>query len=149
MKSLKYFIYLILLLMVFTFILPAGADEPPTFKIIVHTSNPVTALTKGQVYKFYIRKETKWENGGKVIPIDQTESSDVRKDFTKRVFDKSVQAMKNYWQQMIFSGRSLPPIELPSDNKILEYIASHQNAIGYVSSDTPLRDDIKVVEVIY
>jgi hypothetical protein len=44
-----------------------------------------------------------------------------------------VAAVKAYWQQRIFSGRGVPPPALDSDQAVLEYVASHPGAVGYVS----------------
>jgi hypothetical protein len=40
---------------------------------------------------------------------------------------------------MIFSGRSLPPPELGSDDEVLRYVLAHPGAIGYVSGAANLR----------
>ncbi len=47
--------------------------------------------------------------------------------------------MRSYWQQVIFSGRGLPPPELPDDAVVVAYVLSHRGAIAYVSGDAVVR----------
>jgi len=59
-----------------------------------------------------------------------------------------VEAVRRYWQQCIFSGRSVPPPELDSDEAIVRYVAKYRGAVGYVSADAKLGDrDVKVLAV--
>jgi ABC-type phosphate transport system substrate-binding protein len=64
-----------------------------------------------------------------------------------QVLGRDVATMKNYWQQSLFSGRGVPPIEQPSDEQVLSFVAQNQNAIGYVSADAPLPAGVKVIEI--
>ena len=41
--------------------------------------------------------------------------------------------MRSYWQQVIFSGRDVPPPELSGDGSVLEDVKIHAGAVGYVS----------------
>ena len=47
-------------------------------------------------------------------------------------------AVKSYWQQLIFSGRAIPPPELDSDEEVVRYVAKYPGAVGYVSGGSEL-----------
>jgi hypothetical protein len=47
--------------------------------------------------------------------------------------NRSVTAVRSYWQQVIFAGRDVPPPELPGDARVLEYVRQHSGGVGYVS----------------
>ena len=51
---------------------------------------------------------------------------------------RSPAAVRNYWQQRIFTGRGVPPPELASEEAVIKYVTDHPNAIGYVSGAAPL-----------
>jgi len=57
----------------------------------------------------------------------------VRRRFSEQVLNRSVTAVRSYWQQIIFSGRDVPPPELGGDAEVLEFVKKHVGAIGYVS----------------
>jgi hypothetical protein len=54
--------------------------------------------------------------------------------------------MVAYWQQQIFSGRGVPPLELSTETAVVEYVRAHPGAVGYVSAGADIRG-LKVVEV--
>jgi hypothetical protein len=62
------------------------------------------------------------------------------------VLQRSVAAVKAYWQQRIFSGRGVPPPELDSEERVVVYVLEHEGAVGYLSQVTDAKD-AKVVAV--
>lgn len=127
----------------------AGAPAPPdtAYRVVVHTSNPTTALPREQVAKFFLKKTTAWANGVLVVPVDQGESSPVRREFSKRVLKKDVQAVKGYWQQLIFTGRGVSPVEKASDAEVMAFVAANPGGIGYVSSSAKLGAGLKAIQI--
>ena len=113
----------------------------------MHASNPIGSITREEASKLFLRKATKWTSGAEVVPVDQPEGSDTRAAFTKAVLKKSVSAVKVYWQQQIFSGRGVPPSEKPTDADVVAFVRANPNAIGYVSSSTPVSGPVKIVSV--
>jgi hypothetical protein len=86
-------------------------------------------------------------DGSPVLPVDLLQGSPVRASFSKEIHDRGVEAVKAYWQQVIFSGRGVPPPEEESGTAVVEYVRSHPGAIGYVSVRTPLGEGVKVLKV--
>jgi hypothetical protein len=60
--------------------------------------------------------------------------SEVRRAFSQEVLRRTPGAVRAYWQQAIFSGRSVPPPELDSDAAVVAYVLRSPGAIGYVSA---------------
>ena len=118
-------------------IMPKMAFGDDSFKIIVHPGVKETSLTKVVLKQIFLKKTTQWQDGQWIKPIDQKKSSKVRQAFTKAVHGRSVSAVKNYWQQRIFSGRGVPPLEKSTDAQIVSYVLTHPGAIGYVSVGAP------------
>jgi hypothetical protein len=48
-----------------------------------------------------------------------------------------VSEVKSYWQQQIFSGRSVPPVEKASDAAVVKFVEATAGAVGYVAPDAP------------
>jgi len=135
-----------LIMILVAILLPQAAFGGDSFKIIVHPSVKETSLTKVALMHIFLKKTTKWQDGQWIKPIDQTKSAKVRQAFTKAVHGRSVSAVKNFWQQRIFSGRGVPPLEKASDAQIVSYVLSHPGAIGYVSVNAPI-GDAKVITI--
>lgn len=120
-----------------------GGDAP--FKLIVNASNPVASLSKEQAAKLFYRKQRAWPSGEVVVPVDLAEQAAVRKAFSTRVLGKDAGAMKGYWQQMIFTGKGVPPIEKASEAEAVAFVAATPGAVGYVAPGTPLPAGVKSV----
>ena len=129
-------------------VLAASASaQDESFRVIVNSSNPAGSLRSAHVSDLFKGKNRRWDHGVAAAPVDQSVSSSVRASFSKSIHHKSVGAVKSYWQQMIFSGRGVPPIELRSDAEVVAYVQQNQGAIGYVSGSASL-NQVKVVEIL-
>lgn len=121
----------------------AAAD----FKIVVNASNPIETAKAAELGQLFLKKDTRWDSGATVEPVDQASGSAVRASFSKVAHGKSVNAVTSYWQRQIFSGRATPPPELSSDAEVLSFVRSHPWAIGYVSASASVGDGLKVVRL--
>jgi ABC-type phosphate transport system substrate-binding protein len=117
----------------------AHADKTPDFVLIVNAKNPTKSANRAEIADAFLKKTTRWDDGETIRPVDQKASSEVRKKFSRAVLKRSVAAVRNYWQQRIFSGRGVPPPELDSDEAVVAYVEKHVGAIGYVSGNAKLK----------
>lgn len=148
MKALRAAIMLAFALTSFIGTMPrASAARERGYQIIVHPSNPVSELDKSSLARIFQKRLTRWpETGVGIRPVDQVSEAPVRHRFTEGVLGRSVGAMRNFWQQMIFSGRDVPPPELDGDDAVVRYVLENPGAIGYISpSASP--GDAKVVAI--
>ena len=109
-----------------------------SFRIIVNTVNPTVELSSSDVSRLFLKKDKTWDNSDPVLPVDQVTTTQTRSTFSQKIHNKSVNAVKNYWQQQIFSGRGVPPAEKKSDAEIVSYVENNPGAVGYVSLDADL-----------
>jgi ABC-type phosphate transport system substrate-binding protein len=116
------------------------------FRLIVHPTNPVTRFRAAGISKLFLRKQTKWPNGQTVQPVDQVESSPVRRRFSPAIHRMDVPSVKSFWQEVVFSGRGEPPPERASDAAVIAYVRANPNALGYIGEVTPA-DSVKVLIV--
>ena len=117
---------------------PAAAESVADFRVIVHPDNPSTSLSRDALTDLFLKRTTRWGDGETIRPVDQRSDSAVRRRFSDSVLQRSVAAVKSYWQQRIFSGRELPPPELESDEAVVSYVMKHRGAVGYVSGAAKL-----------
>jgi ABC-type phosphate transport system substrate-binding protein len=127
---------------------PGDARAAEGYKVIVHSSNPATSLSREQVVRYFLKKATAWPSGKVVAPVDQEKDSATRAAFSQGVLHKSVAEVIAYWQQQIFSGRGVPPTEKRSDAEVVAFVEGNEGAIGYVSASAAAGDakTIRIVE---
>ena len=114
---------------------PTGA---PPFHVIVNPANPATVVDRAFVAQAFLKKVRRWPDGQTILPVDLTRDSVVRREWSLDLLGRSVEAVKNYWQQLIFAGRDLPPPELSSESDVVGYVLHNPGAIGYVSGTASL-----------
>lgn len=102
------------------------------YKVIVNNANATSSIAKKELSQLFMKKTAKWSDGTAVVAVDQTDKSTVRERFTQEVHGKSVAAVKSYWQQQIFSGRDVPPVEKSSDAQVVAFVKQNPGAVGYV-----------------
>ena len=129
-------------------LITAAASSAPAagLKVIVNNAVQVDGLSKRETSDLFLKKTPRWTNGVAVVAIDQSDRSPVREEFSKTVHGKPAAAIKSYWQQQIFSGRDVPPVEKASDSEVVAAVRANPGAVGYVdgAADTA---GVKVVPI--
>jgi len=124
---------------------PAAGAEP--FVVIVNAANPVSAVTGDQLSALFLKKLTQWSGGLPAVPVDLGAEAAARESFSRAVHHKGTGAVKAYWQQLIFSGRDVPPPEKGSAREVIAFVAANRGGVGYVPAGTPLTAAVKAVDV--
>ena len=115
--------------------------------ILVNDANPVYAATVEQVADLFLGRRTDWRTGHPVLPVDQSPDAPVREEFSVAVLGRPLQAVQAYWRRKLYTGEAVPPPELTSDQAVVDFIRTHPDAIGYVSSDAPLGAGVHAIAV--
>jgi hypothetical protein len=116
------------------------------FQIIVNTANDITSVDQKFLAEVFLKKRIYWPNMRAILVVDLDTDSHVRRQFSEKILDRPISAVRNYWQQLIFSGRGVPPPEFKTEQEVLDFVASHEEAIGYVSNNPDIRG-FKVLKV--
>jgi ABC-type phosphate transport system substrate-binding protein len=131
--------------------LPAADGQPGvsprSFQVIVNRSNPVSDLSRAEVSAIFMKRMRSWEDGSEIVAVDQPARSPLRDVFSRTIHEKSVAFVSRYWQRLIFAGRGIPPAVAASDEEVIAFVARNRGAIGYVSQNATLSDDVKVLLV--
>jgi len=132
------------------FIALAGAftgSSKPEFDLVVHPSNPVNDLSRSQIAQIFLKKMTRWPTGRGVLVVDQPADARIRQRFTTVILEKEMRQVDAYWQESIFSGRAVPPLQRRSDAEVIAYVRENPDAIGYVTAGAAGVTDVKIVDV--
>ncbi len=118
------------------------------FVVIVNAFNPFVTIKADDLSRIFLKKTATWSNGQAAQPVDQTESSNLRRRFTARVLNRDTGSVKSYWQQQVFSGKAVPPPALDTDAAVVEFVRQHPYGVGYVAASTPLTSEVRVIAVV-
>lgn len=146
MKKVQFF-QLLLVPVLFMLLWSLAWAEAESFKIIVNSSNPVNSMTRKQLSKLFLKKETRWEHGSKVTPVNQKLDSPTGAAFSRAVHGKEAKEIKAHWLKIVFSGLGTPPMELNLDEEVLDFVQHNVGGFGYVSAETSIGDGVKVLNI--
>ncbi len=127
---------------------PLQAQAPPVspYVVIVHPSNPVTALSRREVANLFMKRALVWADGAAVHPFDLPVSSPARASFSLSVIGREPDSVVSYWYQQVYSGRNVPPPQLQNDAAVVGAVRADPAAIGYVSPSS-VTPDVRVLTV--
>jgi ABC-type phosphate transport system substrate-binding protein len=122
----------------------ARAGTADTFVVVVNPANSAP-LSRADIANIFMKRITRWGPDDLAIAVvDQVPHAPVRAAFSAAILRRGVEAMQAYWQQQIFSGRDVPPVEKESDAEVVAYVRRNRGAIGYVSEGAAI-DGVRVV----
>ena len=110
--------------------------------VVAHPSVADANLTGAEFQAMFLNKKKSWSDGTKVIPV-VLKGGAVHDAFLAKV-KKSASQFSNYWKQIIFTGKGVPPKEFATDAEAIAYIMATPGAVGYVSAAT---DGVKTINV--
>jgi len=116
-----------------------NADGGMALRVIINPDNATSAVDRKFLAEAFLKKVTRWPNDELIRPVDQESSSPARHAFSDSVLKRSVAAVKSYWQQMIFSGGTVPPPEFDSEGDVVKFVLKNRGAVGYVSAGVNLQ----------
>ena len=116
------------------------------FKVIVNPKNPITSIDRDFLRGVFLKKESDWNHGETIRPVDLSAKFVAREQFTHDVLRKTAAQLRSYWNQQIFSGKGVPPPEADSPRDAIAYVLANPGAVGYLPADVD-PGGTKVVEV--
>ncbi len=117
------------------------------FQVVVNSANPTRTMHRAQLAEIFMKKSKIWDNGVPAIPIDRLPRSPIRESFSVAVHGRAASAVHNRWNQLLFSGRGIPPEIKETDDQVKDYVRSHPGAIGYLSRETSRGKGLEVVRI--
>ena len=128
------------LLLLSILLLSTTAHADPAYRVIINPENPTTSISRSTLSKIFLKSQTSWSNGNRIMPVDLRVTNRVRDALSRYVHGRSATVIKNWWNQQIFAGKGVPPPELASDAKVVAYVLANPGAIGYVAADANVGD---------
>lgn len=116
------------------------------FKVIVNPENPVTSVNADLLRSVYLKGDGSWPDSSRIHPVDLSNRFPVRAVFCERVLKKSLENLRRYWTQRIFSGKGTPPPQVDSTEEAIRKVLADRSAVAYLPS-TADPGDAKVIVV--
>lgn len=117
--------------------LPLRAENAG-MRVIVNNANPLQSMLRDEVAKLFTGKNNKWPDGSSVLPVDLAGKTPTRRLFSTEILKRELEAVESLWQQLIFSGKAVPPQVKATEAEVVAFVKENPGAIGYISYATDL-----------
>jgi ABC-type phosphate transport system substrate-binding protein len=106
--------------------------------IVVIVNPAAKAISKEQIADLYLGRSAE------LTPLDQTVGSAIYVQFYKKATGRDLAQVKAIWSRILFTGRGLPPKQLPDSQAVKKAVAANPNAVGYIEKSA-VDASVKVV----
>lgn len=120
---------------------PAGAVE-----VIAHPSVASARLSLVQAKALFSMRQTRWPDGTRVWVFVLPDAHPTHSAFSKGVLNLYPYQLRQTWDRQVYSGTGQAPIEVATEEEMLNRVANTPGAIGYVRKVNP-HDPVRVISV--
>jgi ABC-type phosphate transport system substrate-binding protein len=103
------------------------------YVVIANKGVSASSLGKSDAQAIFLGDKSKWDDG-KPIKIAVLEAGSAHKAFLQHVVGKSPSQFDSYWKKLMFSGKAAAPKSFSDDQSLVEFVAGHAGAVGYVAA---------------
>jgi len=127
----------IIILISIIVLMSSAVGHAETLYVIAQKGAFVSQKNKNDIADLYLLKLKINSTGLKIIPINLPINHPLRSKFSQSIFNRSPEALSEYWDRMSFRGIR-PPVVQRSEQAVILFVSRVKGAIGYVSQK-PLR----------
>jgi ABC-type phosphate transport system substrate-binding protein len=124
-----------------------GSGAAASYEVIVHVGHPGDAVPRAVLADIFLKKAGYWGNGDTIEVVEHSIQSELRAEFSRDLLQMEPGAVMAYWHEQLRRERVRPPAVKASDAEIVEYVASHPGAIGYVGTEAAANGAVKVLQI--
>jgi TonB family protein len=114
-------------------------------RIIANPSVKADAISAQEIKTVFLLQQNSLRDGTHVEPV-LSQGGSAHATFLKNYLGQNDDALQNYYRSLVFTGKSLMPKSLHTDDAVVAYVAKTRGAIGYVGATVSL-DGVKTLAV--
>jgi hypothetical protein len=103
-----------------------AAANLPAQELVVIVNPAAKPISKAEVADLFLGRS------GGLTPIDQTVGSAIYLEFYRKATGRDLAQVKAIWSRILFTGRGLPPKQLPDSAAVKQAVAADPKAVGYI-----------------
>lgn len=113
--------------------------------IVANKSVSAETLSAIDIQKIFLGNKTKLKDKTKISFVLQ-KPGETHKEFLKTYIKRSTAQFKNYWRQMVFSGKGRTPKSFATEEELIKFLSETKSTISYVSK-APSNENVKIIHI--
>ena len=114
---------------------------------ITHPDVSASSLTATQTRLLFGMRLRQWDDLRPVKVFVLPDSHPVHDNYCKSVLHVFPHQLRTVWNRQVFSGTGQAPMELRSEEEMLEHVATTPGSIGYISREKADKSKVRIIEV--
>ena len=115
-------------------------------EVIAHQSAGVNALTLAAARSVFGLRQNKWPDGSLVQVFVLADNHPAHIALCKERLNLFPYQLRQSWDRLVYAGMAQAPIQVASEQELIQKVASTPGAIGYAWKVKP-NDSIKLIEL--
>jgi ABC-type phosphate transport system substrate-binding protein len=116
------------------FIFAAFSPVVTATEIVVNKTVPTADYSTEDIRAIFAMQKRIWPNNRQIKVYTLSDSNPLHKDFVKNNLNMFPHQIRRIWDRMTYSGTGTVPIELDSEQEMIDKIANTPDSIGYLNS---------------
>ncbi|GAA0856184.1 substrate-binding domain-containing protein [Aliiglaciecola litoralis] len=104
--------------------------------VLIHNDVKTTELTSAQLRKIFSMRQTLWPDGTPIVVFVLPSQHPAHQALCKDMLKMFPYQVERIWNKLAYSGLGEKPIEVSSEQEMLERLRTTPGAIGYVMENT-------------
>lgn len=114
--------------------------------VIAHPSVASARLSVLHAKAMFSMRQTRWPDGQRAWVFVLPDAHPTHSAFSKEVLNLYPYQLRQTWDRQVYSGTGQAPIEVATEEEMLNRVANTPGAIGYVRKVNP-HDPVRVISV--
>ena len=114
--------------------------------VISNVTADTTSLSVTQLRRIYSMRQVHWQNGTPIVVYVLASKNTLHQTFCKEQLRLFPYQLDRIWQKLTFSGYGVAPIEVATQQALIEAVKSTKGAIGYVENLSEVKD-VNVIKI--
>jgi hypothetical protein len=115
--------------------------------VIVNSRVEINSLSLAEAKQIFVGKSRIFPNGASAIPVLNMNES-INEEFIVTVTGKTPNQFEAGWNVFQFTGKGQIPQEFANDEQVKDWIASHDNCIGYIDMRSFVSEERRIKTVL-
>lgn len=123
-----------------------GSDR---VEVVVNSALPFDELSLRELRAIYTMKQRRWDSGESITVFVLPETTTAHKEFCKKILGVFPRQLRSVWYRSVYTGTGVAPIEVETEEELIEQVSQTNGAIGYVLEERKYEKTTKIIKLTH
>jgi ABC-type phosphate transport system substrate-binding protein len=123
-----------------------GSDR---VEVVVNSALPFEELSLRELRAIYTMKQRRWDSGESITVFVLPETTTAHKEFCKKILGVFPRQLRSVWYRSVYTGTGVAPIEVETEEELIEQVSQTNGAIGYVLEERKYEKTTKIIKLTH